>query len=131
MNLFIKKEWVMHSGEISDFKIECDALTDENLETLAHLISSKFKFYRVVGVPRGGNRLAEKLRNYTIDRFDAEGEDKLLIVDDVLTTGASMEEAKHIHHPELLNRIIGVVIFARGKCPDWVYPIFDMSEWLN
>ncbi len=126
MNLFIKKDWVMHSGKKSDFKIECDALTDEDLETIAHLISGKFKFFRVVGIPTGGTKLAEKLKNYII-----EGEDKLLIVDDVLTTGASMDQAKYIHHPELINRIVGVVIFARTKCPDWVHPIFDMSEWLN
>ena len=126
MNLFLKEDWIMHSGDKSDFKIECDVLTAEDLETLAHLISSKFKFFRVVGIPRGGTRLAEKLRNYVI-----EGEDKLLIVDDVLTTGASMEQAKHIHHPELMDRIVGVVVFARGKCPDWIHPILDMSKWLN
>lgn len=128
MDLFIKKDWVMHSGEKSNFKIECDALTDEDLETIAHLIYSKFKFFRVMGIPRGGTRLAEKLKNYVI-----EGEDKILIVDDVLTTGASMEQAKHAHHRNLIDadRITGVVVFARGKCPDWVHPIFDMSGWLG
>ncbi len=39
MNLFIKKDWEMHSGKKSDFKIECDALTDEDIKTIAHLIS--------------------------------------------------------------------------------------------
>lgn len=124
----MKKEWEMHSGAQSDFKIECDALTDEDLETLAHLISSKFTFFRIVGVPRGGTRLAEKLKPYTTEKGG-----KLLIVDDVLTTGTSMEQAKHSHHRNLIatDQIVGVVVFARGKCPDWVHPIFDMSEWLN
>lgn len=128
MSLFIKKDWEMHSGGKSNFKIECDALTDEDLETLAYLIYSKFKFSRVMGIPTGGTRLAEKLKNYVI-----EGEDKILIVDDVLTTGTSMEQAKHVHHRNLIDtdQITGVVVFARGKCPDWVHPIFDMSGWLG
>jgi len=123
MSLFEKKDWIMHSGEKSDFKLECDALTDEDLETLAYLISKKFTFFDVRGVPTGGMRLANKLAKYI------KGGDKFLIVDDVLTTGKSMEKARSPYFRQYRDKIIGIVIFARGECPDWVRPIFDMSKW--
>ena len=119
MNLFQRKMFKMHSGGVSHYKIECDALTDADIECLAFLISQKGKFKNVYGVPTGGERLAAALEKYKSE----EGVD--LIVDDVLTTGASMREArKKFPDP------IGVVIFARGTCPDWVYPVFEM-HWFN
>lgn len=119
MTLFERKSFIMHSGEKSDFKIECDALTDEDIETLALLISKKYKFCNVYGVPSGGTILEQALVKYMTN----DPKDSLLIVDDVLTSGGSMEEVR-----ERLNNkhIQGVVIFARGKCPDWVTPIFQM-----
>ncbi|KKL20362.1 hypothetical protein LCGC14_2456230, partial [marine sediment metagenome] len=46
----------------------------------------------------------------------------LLIVDDVLTTGASMEKQRAGR-----TNTIGAVIFARGDCPAWVKPLFAME----
>ena len=63
MNLFQRGDITLHSGGKSDFKIECDALTDEDVETLAYLISKKYKFNMVCGVAEGGLRLEEALRN--------------------------------------------------------------------
>lgn len=131
MNLFVEKEWVMHSGDKSYFKIECDALTDGDLKTIAHLISRKFTFFCVRGIPTGGMRLAYELEKHIRGGDESLIGDKFLIVDDVLTTGASMEKTREAYFKQHGNKIIGVVIFARGKCPDWIYPIFDMSEWLN
>ena len=50
-----------------------------------------------------------------------------LIVDDVLTTGGSM-----VDHRAALggSRCKGVVIFARGECPSWVVPLFQMPRGL-
>lgn len=119
MTLFERKSFVMHSGEKSDYKIECDALTEEDIETLALLISKKYKFCDVYGVPSGGIRIEQALEKYMTN----DSEHPLLIVDDVLTTGASMEEVRE----SVLNRnVIGVVIFARGKCPDWITPVLQM-----
>ena len=119
--LFVKKDWRMHSGGLAHYKIECDALTDDDLECLAWLIAQKAPFSEVYGVPKGGERLAEKLR-----KFKQPGGIKL-IVDDVLTTGNSMNDARR----ELgWTDAMGVVIFARGACPDWVRPIFEM-RWIN
>lgn len=111
----LRKSFVMHNGKPSDFKIECDALTDEEIETFAMLIAKRFQFRDVVPVPRGGYRIRGALKKYC-------SAGPLLIVDDVLTTGLSME----------MERIepsdIGVVLFARGPCPDWVHPVFSLWE---
>lgn len=118
--LFENKGFVSHSGISLPFKINCDALLDEDIETLADIISKKFKFSKVYGVPRGGIRLANALEKY----LSPEG--PILIVDDVLTTGKSME----IFKEEIGgNGAIGVVIFARGECPKWIKPIFVLQSW--
>ena len=123
MNLFQKKTFKMHSGETGLFKIECDALTEEDLETIAFIISQEFDFKSVIGVPTGGLRLAEKLQPYCQDRGVS-----CLIVDDVLTTGRSMEEER-LKHPN--QSLQGVVIFSRGRCPKWVKPVFQMTQMIG
>jgi orotate phosphoribosyltransferase len=125
MNLFEKKKWTMHSGDTSDFKIECDALTCDDWDTIAYLISKHFSFVNVVGVPLGGLALAKALKKYK------KSLGPLLIVDDVLTTGTSMEEMKDTYLERYNNNIIGVVVFARGKCPNWITPIFSMNGLIN
>ncbi len=124
MNLFEKKEHFMHSGGFSNFKIECDALTDEDIETLAYLISQKFNFFRVNEVLSSHKpRLGIALQKY----INPDSKNSL-IVDDVLTTGASMEDAKFSTWAEYPDgkEVIGVVIFARGEPPEWVTPMFWM-----
>ena len=119
MALFETKTFTMHSGDIGHWKIECDALTDADIDTLALMISEKFNFMGVYGIPTGAVRLGKALRKYI-----TVGSDNFLIVDDVLTTGASMVEVRskvNTHH-----NIIGVVLFARTLPPDWVYPMFQL-----
>jgi len=118
MTLFERKTFTMHAGAKSDFKIECDALTDEDLETLALLVSKKYNFCLVLGVPTGGKAFAEQLIKYKNPKSST-----VLVVDDVLTTGASMEEYRYDTEGK---ENVGVVIFARGECPNWVTPIFKM-----
>lgn len=122
----------MHSGGLAHYKIECDALTDDDIATLAFIIAQKGKeitreegsgIREVYGVPRGGTRLAEALRPHLDTRW---GKIRL-IVDDVLTTGKSMETAKSNLG---WSDAYGVVIFARGNCPSWIKPIFSM-QWFN
>jgi hypothetical protein len=113
-DLFVDGEFVSHSGLLLPFKIDCDALTDTDLGTLAAAIARRVgQFSAVHGIPRGGTRLAYALTQYCTGSID----DPLLIVDDVLTTGASMEEAHR-------SNTIGAVIFARGPIPDWITPLF-------
>lgn len=111
---------ILHSGGRSDWLIDCDALSDGSVSTLAWLIAGRFVFREAIGVPRGGLRLAQELNRY------ATAAGGILIVDDVLTTGASMEGIRK----DFGGDPQGVVIFARGACPDWVTPVFAMpGEW--
>lgn len=112
MSLFSKQTFISHAGLSLSWKIDCDALTDEDIETLAFVISQRFNFSSVYGIPRGGVRLANALKQYTTIG-------PRLIVDDVLTTGKSMEEVYETGD-------VGVVIYARNRCPDWVLPIFTL-----
>ena len=129
MNLFQLEETKLHSGRVSSFKIECDALTTQDIECLAWLVSRMVgKFRSVVGVPRGGTRIAEALIRYSCDECDTR-----LIVDDVLTTGGSITRLRdklsaESKTPFYLYR--GAVLFARGKCPDWIRALNPLPEEL-
>ena len=47
MNLFIKEDFISHAGLPLTWKVECDALTDEDYEALAKIVSEKIKFKNV------------------------------------------------------------------------------------
>jgi hypothetical protein len=122
----IKFGWFRsHNGLQLPWKLDADALSDDTISELAKIIAGKFSFGHVEGVPRGGLRLAAALLPNASTGYP------LLIVDDVLTTGASMELAleRAREQTQGVGRAIGVVIFARGPCPSWVWPIFQVSEW--
>jgi hypoxanthine phosphoribosyltransferase len=114
----------LHSGGRSQFKIECDALDDKDIECLAWITSTYLvgKFSEVHGVPRGGLRFAKALEKYK----DEEG--AILIVDDVYTTGTSIQDftrkflVNHFASPPMRF----VVIFSRNEPPEWIIPIFKM-----
>ena len=110
----------MHSGDIGYFKIEFDALTKKDIDTIAFIISQKYTFCKVFGIPTGAKRIEKALQKYI-----SKNSETMLIVDDVLTTGTSMNEAKSMFESSY-KYIQGVVIFARKKCPTWIDPIFQM-----
>lgn len=124
MNLFQRGDFRLASGQRTGWKIECDALTEEDWRTLAHLAVAAFGWPgEVQGVPRGGLRFAEALRE--VMQFSSFRNGPLWIVDDVLTTGGSMDRYLiSIGNPLPVR---GVVVFARGACPDWVDAIFKMG----
>lgn len=128
MTLFTPGEFTSHSGLRLPFKIDCDALTDEDLDTLA-------RYYvgpdgrpggryvgQVVGIPRGGLRFATALCRH-LDLHPRHA--YTLVADDVLTTGASFEDWRSSHRESYVH---GVVIFARGPCPAWVTPLFTLTD---
>ena len=123
--LFRKGHFTLHGGEETWFKIDCDALSDEDLDTLALLAAEDERigtFFKVEGVPSGGLRFAKALERYALSQYADAQNPRVLIVDDVLTTGGSMEDQRAGR-----ERCQGVVIFARDKCPDWVVPLFQMG----
>lgn len=125
MSLFVKRKIRLHSGQQSDFKIECDALTDNDWDCLAFMISEKMDYKSAWGVPEGGKKLAEALMRYRT----ADMELPSLICDDVLTTGNSMKEYREylVKNRMIGENIKGIVIFARNDCPDWIEPLFTLN----
>lgn len=120
MNLFQSGEFILNSGVPSYHKIECDALTDGDIDCLARLIKDNLPLFGwVEGVPTGGLRLAKALEPLTVPDHSILG----LIVDDVMTTGNSMETQRNFRHP-----VIGVVIFNRipidEESPNWIKSIW-------
>src|SRR5437899_1361464 len=109
MSLFQRGDFKLHSGMNSAFKIDCDFLTDSDIDTIAEMLSKRLTaFSYVEGVPRGGLRLATAMKKYTTP---AAPFCPFLIVDDIFTTGRSMEEHR------AGRSAIGAVIFARNETP--------------
>jgi len=118
--LFRSGYFRLHSGGQSEFKIDCDQLSDDDLRALALIGRLLVRpFGDVLAIPSGGTRFARQMLNYAT-------EGPTLLVDDVLTTGQSMRDAwTDSGRPYFPS---GLVIFARGPCPFWVTPIFSMTR---
>lgn len=133
MSLFQLGDFTLHSGKKSRFKIDCDHLTDEDLQAVAAMMFAALPpFKRVEGIPRGGLRLAEALQPYCMPEETARYSSKVarewLIVDDVWTTGGSLmrvvrEKSAGLKH---VDSVMGAVIFARSPMPSFdVYALFQ------
>jgi len=126
--MFEWRTFVSHSGKALDWKIECDALTAADWDCLARLVASRLVFGQVVGIPRGGLPFAKALAP-----FVTPGSETVLIVDDVMTTGQSMENerAKYLDRP-----VQGVVLFNRIQWRNqawldlrtWILPVFNIER---
>lgn len=125
MSLFQTGEFNLHSGQKSTFKIDCDALTDEDIKTVALMLVHRLPaFGFVIGVPQGGLRLAKAMKPFIV-----EDSNNRLIVDDVLTTGGSMEKFKKDMYLPIFHPVVfGAVIFARSFTPDWITPLFRLEK---
>jgi len=133
VDLFQSVDFKSHSGLDLTWKIEMDALSDSDWFTISRMIREYSEpFSEAVGIPTGGVKLGNLLNQYGTGK----DEDPILIVDDVLTTGDSMEDYKrsieyiYIHHRKRTKRnpanYIGWVVFARTKPPEWVNALFQM-----
>lgn len=134
-NLIQLGNFVLNSSAKSTFKLECDQFIEDNIDGLVALIRQMAgPFSAVSGVPRGGLRLMKALQPFV----SLDGPH--LLVDDVLTTGGSMERMRDtilaisgvtvVERPHFVK---GVVVFARGQCPYWISAVFQMPEcfWLK
>lgn len=125
MSLFQQGNFTLHSGATTNWKIECDALDDQDWQTIAMLIAQQhLGFSKVVGVPRGGLKLAGALQQY-VNSYSGNH----LIVDDVYTTGTSVNKMREmLKTPGVIY--FGAVVFSRAPiiAPDnqWIKPLFQM-----
>lgn len=123
MNLFRAGKFKLSGGRESSYKIDCDVLLSLDYVCLAGMITKLVPpFSSVEGVPQGGLALAEAMMPHI-----TAGANRLLVVDDVLTTGGSIERVADVHRRPG-REVIGAVIFARGPCPNWVWPLFELHE---
>ena len=122
-------KFILNSGRESDYKLIADDFIADNLDSLAMLIRRVVgPFGAVQGIPRGGLLIAEALGKLA----SVELPNTLLIVDDVLTTGGSMRRSRE-YAASKYEYIVGAVVFARGPCPTWITPLFQLPDrlWLR
>ncbi len=117
-SLFQTGSFKSNSGVVLPWKIECDVLWPDDWECLALMLTEMIgPFGTVEGVPKGGISFADALLPYCTPGHP------LLIVDDVLTTGRTMESFR------AGRRSVGAVVFSRSPVvPSWVTPIFRMWQ---
>lgn len=120
MTLFAEGEFAARSG-VLPWKVECDALTDADWKWAAARVAERFWIRDIYGVPTGGMKFANALEKYRNQYGEV-----LLIVDDVLTTGASMEEARRqCRFDGFSTPPVGVAMFARVRPALWIEPIWQ------
>jgi len=124
MNLFQSINFKSHSGLDLEWKIDMDALDDLDWFTIKKMILEIAPPFReAVGIPRGGVKLGDLLNEHATGK----DEDPICIVDDVLTTGESMEYfLSQYRHNRGGFTAFGWVVFARAQCPPWVTALFQM-----
>lgn len=108
--------------ELVNFEVRCDALTIEDcMAAAAWLLPAVGRFGSVEFVPSRSNLVPQWLAQ-AFWAYVTEGSHTVLICDDVLTTGASMEKQR-------ANRMgVGAVILARGVCPGWIQPLLELNH---
>ena len=127
LDLFQSVDFKSHAGLDLNWKIEMDALSDDEWFTIARMIlEHSVPFHSAIGIPRGGVKLGELLNMHGTNKE----EDPICIVDDVLTTGMSMNEYKEGLPLERWQKslALGWVVFARVKPPKWINALFQMPH---
>lgn len=126
MSLFQKVDFKSHSGLNLSWKIECDEISKKEWKCLAEMIMDyeKRPFQAALGIPRGGIILGTYLNEYSTQNI----EDPYLIVDDVLTTGGSMDDFVNSYFRNRKPNYFGWVVFARNKPQHWVKALFQMPK---
>lgn len=125
ISLFRSGSFLLHAGGTSDFKIDCDALSDKDIKVLAAQLAKRLPTFRinVYGVPRGGLRLAVAMEQY------GRVEGPRLVVDDVYTTGTAIHDYAS-YQCLAPGEWIGAVLFARSPTPPHIIPLFSMTPEL-
>lgn len=130
MKLFQDGDFKSHAGLPLKWKLECDAITDEEWHCIAKMVMDYQvqPFYKAVGIPRGGLKFAEAMNEYA----SGNPEDQIMICDDVFTTGTSFQDFIKENYPDWLSAMgHRWVVFARKPSfthPHHVRALFTMPE---
>ena len=127
-HLFVEEDFKSHAGLDLHWKIEMDALDEAEWKCIARMIMEyqTEPFQAAIGIPRGGLKLSGYLNEYSTQN----PKDPYLIIDDVLTTGGSMEEFKEEHFKN--KKVVGWVVFSRKKPATWIKTLFQMpKKWVD
>ena len=123
MDLFQKVDFISHAGIPMSWKIECDAISNDEWSALAKMIMEyqTEPFRAAVGIPRGGVLLGYALNKYA----SGDPDHPYLIADDVYTTGTSFrefcEQQSHVQ-----SEVYCWAVFARKPTTDGVRALFTM-----
>jgi orotate phosphoribosyltransferase len=122
--LFEIGDFILHSGQRTNFRINCDVLTAEVWRAIAAFAAPIIgDFTQIHSIPRGGDALANAMQPYA-NFAPTPRSVTVLICDDVLTTGASMKKAQNMY-PDVRTK--GLVLYARGPAPNWIKVVFTLS----
>jgi len=130
MSLFQDGNFKSHAGLPLKWKLECDAITDDEWRCLAKIVMEyqERPFYKAVGIPRGGLKFAEAMNEYA----SGNEEDSIMVCDDVFTTGTSFKEFINENYPMWsAGQGFRWVVFARRPCyehPHHVRALFTMPN---
>ena len=131
MTLFKVGNFESHSSGNLKWKVECDALTDADwdgiVQAAVELGLLRTEYSQITPIPTGGVPFAESIKRNTAWYRGYMPEGVVLFVDDVLTTGRSMEQARLALKLEDFRFAKGIVAFARGPCPDWIKPVWRLG----
>lgn len=105
------------SHGVMPWRIDPEQLSLDDWEALALMLAETIRFGEVEPVGMPSIPFANALQRHVVSG------QPLLIVDSVMYTGKTMEEARRG------RRSIGAVVFATGPVvPGWITPIFRMWE---
>lgn len=117
MSLFKLGNFILSSGERTDWVIDCNALSDGDIKAMVSIaIGILPPFGSVVATTHGDMRFVQELSHHSQDGG------RLLIAQDVITNGNSMEEARDGRDA------IGICMFARQKPPSWVKAVWRLDD---
>lgn len=132
IKMFKFKNFKSHTGKLLSWKIECNDLSKDDIKCITNVIIHRISYQHVLCPPTKSKQL-RRLIALLKHHATKEGRYAYLIIDDVLTTGKSMEqEYQFLQNHGIEKRLItGIVIFARNECPHWITPIFQLNDRFN
>lgn len=129
MALFEYGDFISHSGKTLPFKIECAALSCQDLYCLAQIgyklaKAAMLPHTNFIGVPKGGMIFAVFLNRCALAEGLYDKNSQCTVVDDVYTTGSSIRG-----YMKKYNSRNGLVIFSRTQfLPYGIESLFQLNR---